>query len=161
MRHKPTSVEEFLAENRRRAIENPNRGPYTVSLNSLGEFLTAVNHYREWSGRVSFLLESIKGSLPPEYKSLYDDRIDDVLSWTPKKIEELAKELFAKYEQADQHKVDGPAYQAGRLEGQADIVVQLRKIVDPDDVHHWNWDGVRKEVIRLANRSVEQHTLPG
>lgn len=42
--------------------------------------------------------------------------------------------------------VDGPLYQAGRLEGHADIAARLRAILDPEDVHHWNIDGVLKAV---------------
>jgi hypothetical protein len=46
-------------------------------------------------------------------------------------------------------KVDGPTYNAGRLEGWADISAQLRKILDPEDTHHWNLDGLLAEVARL------------
>ena len=47
---------------------------------------------------------------------------------------------------------DGPVYNAGRLEGRADVIVAVRQIVDPEDVYHWNIDGVLKEVRRLVDR---------
>lgn len=47
-------------------------------------------------------------------------------------------------------KVDGRAYKHGRSEGRADVVAELRAILDPDDAHHWNQDGVLGEVRRLA-----------
>lgn len=46
--------------------------------------------------------------------------------------------------------VDGPVFNAGRAEGQSDIKVRLRKIVDPHDLRHWNLDGVMTEVERLS-----------
>jgi len=42
--------------------------------------------------------------------------------------------------------VDGPIYEAGRLEGHADIAARLRAILDPEDENHWNIDGVLKAV---------------
>lgn len=42
--------------------------------------------------------------------------------------------------------VDGPAYEAGRLEGHADIAARLRAILDPEDENHWNIDGVLEAV---------------
>jgi alpha-D-ribose 1-methylphosphonate 5-triphosphate synthase subunit PhnG len=45
---------------------------------------------------------------------------------------------------------DGPVYNAGRSEGRADVCAVLRAILDPDDKHHWNIDGVIEEVRRLA-----------
>lgn len=45
---------------------------------------------------------------------------------------------------------DGPVYQAGRDEGRADVAAQLRAILDPDDLFHWNLDGVLKKVAQLA-----------
>jgi NTP pyrophosphatase (non-canonical NTP hydrolase) len=45
--------------------------------------------------------------------------------------------------------VDGPAYNAGRAEGRADLCASLRTIVDPTDTHHWNQDGLLAEVRRL------------
>lgn len=44
---------------------------------------------------------------------------------------------------------DSPSYNAGRSEGHADMCAELRAILDPEDVHHWNKDGVLKEVQRL------------
>jgi len=45
---------------------------------------------------------------------------------------------------------DGQDYKAGRHEGHADVCAELRAILDPDDKHHWNKDGLLKEVERLA-----------
>lgn len=45
---------------------------------------------------------------------------------------------------------DGPAYNAGRSEGRADIAAELRAALDPDDVHHWNITGVIGHVRGLA-----------
>ena len=45
---------------------------------------------------------------------------------------------------------DGPVYNRGRSEGWADVCAELRAIIDPDDAHHWNKDGLLKEVERLA-----------
>lgn len=42
--------------------------------------------------------------------------------------------------------VDGPTYNAGRLEGHADIAARLRAILDPEDENHWNIDGVLEAV---------------
>lgn len=50
-------------------------------------------------------------------------------------------------------KVDGRAYKHGRCEGRADVVAELRAILDPDDAHHWNQDGVLGEVRRLAGKA--------
>lgn len=48
--------------------------------------------------------------------------------------------------------VDGPVYNAGRQEGQSDIAVRLRKIVDPSDANHWNVDACLAEVERLLDQ---------
>lgn len=57
------------------------------------------------------------------------------------------------------------ATKAGRFEGQADVKVAVRQIVDPEDKNHWNLDGVLKEVQRLTLRvdALEQgvHTACG
>lgn len=42
--------------------------------------------------------------------------------------------------------VDGPTYNAGRLEGHSDIAARLRAILDPEDENHWNIDGVLEAV---------------
>jgi len=36
---------------------------------------------------------------------------------------------------------DSPVYNRGRAEGQADMCAELRTILDPNDVHHWNKEG--------------------
>lgn len=46
-------------------------------------------------------------------------------------------------------KIDGPAYNQGRVEGHADIVAKLRQLLDPTDAQHWNLDGLLAEVKRL------------
>jgi hypothetical protein len=46
---------------------------------------------------------------------------------------------------------DGPAYNAGRAEGRADMCASIRAIIDPADTHHWNRDGLLEEVRRLAS----------
>lgn len=51
--------------------------------------------------------------------------------------------------------VDSDTYNAGRAEGRADIVALLRRIVDPEDVFHWNADGVLRAVATLAGRSAD------
>lgn len=52
--------------------------------------------------------------------------------------------------------VDSDTYNAGRAEGRADIVALLRRIVDPEDVFHWNADGVLRAVATLAGRSADE-----
>lgn len=54
----------------------------------------------------------------------------------------------------DPASVDGPVYNAGRLEGHADIAARLRAILDPEDRNKWNLDGLLKEADRNA-RMVE------
>jgi hypothetical protein len=46
-------------------------------------------------------------------------------------------------------RADSPVYNAGRMEGWADVAAQLRKVLDPTDAHHWNLDGLLAEVARL------------
>jgi len=48
---------------------------------------------------------------------------------------------------------DGAVYNVGRWEGRADVVAELRAILDPDDTKHWNKDGVIAAVRRLMRRS--------
>lgn len=43
-------------------------------------------------------------------------------------------------------KIDGEVYNLGRLEGRADIVVLIRKIIDPNDENHFNLDGLIKKL---------------
>jgi hypothetical protein len=50
----------------------------------------------------------------------------------------------------EDNKIDGPIFHCGRLEGRADIAVQLRKIVDPTDQYHLNLDGALKMVSQLV-----------
>ncbi len=45
---------------------------------------------------------------------------------------------------------DAHYFSLGRAEGQADVKVRLRKIVDPHDCNHWDLDGCLKEVERLV-----------
>lgn len=47
--------------------------------------------------------------------------------------------------------VDGPAYNAGRAEGRADLCASIRAIVDLADTNRWNLDGLLEEVRRLAS----------
>lgn len=54
----------------------------------------AIHNYREWSGRVSFLLDGIKSALNPEQLAFFGPLIEDVLSWTPKKLEETNNEHY-------------------------------------------------------------------
>lgn len=51
---------------------------------------------------------------------------------------------------APESQVDGPVFNLGRSEGRADVAVQLRKLVDPEDLNHWNLDGTLAEVARLV-----------
>jgi hypothetical protein len=44
---------------------------------------------------------------------------------------------------------DGEVYNRGRAEGQADVAVELRKIVDPQDKLHLNLTGTLKRVEEL------------
>lgn len=44
---------------------------------------------------------------------------------------------------------DDPSYDAGRLEGHADMCAELRRIIDPHDENKWNKKGLLKEVCRL------------
>lgn len=48
--------------------------------------------------------------------------------------------------------VDGPAFNAGRNEGRADVCADLRVILDPEHRHHWNLDGLLNEVKRLVSQ---------
>lgn len=63
-------------------------------------------------------------------------------------IESCLKEISHLKEQA---KVDGPTYEAGRLEGRADIAVKLRKILDPNDENKLNIDGLLEKVEDNSN----------
>lgn len=47
--------------------------------------------------------------------------------------------------------VDGETYNAGRLEGHADVCADLRAIIDPDDVNRWNYDGLLREIARRCS----------
>ena len=51
---------------------------------------------------------------------------------------------------------DGEAYNRGRAEGNADVAVELRKLVDPLDKEHLNLTGTLKKVERLL---AENETL--
>jgi hypothetical protein len=44
---------------------------------------------------------------------------------------------------------DGEVYNRGRAEGQADVAVELRKILDPHDKLHLNLTGTLKRVEEL------------
>jgi len=52
----------------------------------------------------------------------------------------------------EENKVDGPIFNLGKAEGQADVAVQLRKIVDPTDQLHLNLDGTLKIVKHLCEK---------
>jgi hypothetical protein len=47
--------------------------------------------------------------------------------------------------------VDGPVFNQGRVEGNSDVCAELRAILDPQDLCHWNKDGLLKEVRRLKD----------
>lgn len=51
----------------------------------------------------------------------------------------------------EQARVDGPIFNLGRSEGRADIAVELRKIIDPNDEQHLSLDGTLDIVRKLAN----------
>lgn len=54
--------------------------------------------------------------------------------------------------------VDSETYNAGRAEGNADVKVELRKIIDPEDKKHLNLTGVLKEVeglVKFKEQAVE------
>lgn len=59
------------------------------------------------------------------------------------RIDQLQKQLTAA------EYTDSPTYNSGRTEGWADVAAQLRKILDAEDSHHWNLDGLLAEVARL------------
>lgn len=54
--------------------------------------------------------------------------------------------------------VDGPAYNAGRAEGRADLCAAIRAIIDPADTNRWNRDGLLEEVRRLASLNKARKT---
>jgi hypothetical protein len=56
-------------------------------------------------------------------------------------IEELEKQAA----------VDGPVFNLGRSEGRADVAVELRKIIDPNDEQHLSLDGTLDIVRKLVN----------
>jgi hypothetical protein len=56
-------------------------------------------------------------------------------------------------------KVDGEVFNLGRSEGQSDIAVMLRKIVDPEDKKHLNLTGSLKEVERLVEYKDKAHEV--
>lgn len=58
-------------------------------------------------------------------------------------------------------KVDGKAYQDGRLEGHADVAARLRAILDPHDEQHLTIDGLVEEVVQrtLAAQVLEKVTV--
>jgi hypothetical protein len=45
---------------------------------------------------------------------------------------------------------DSPPYNAGRLEGHADVAAKLRAIVDPEDAEHLSLDGALRKVRELV-----------
>lgn len=45
---------------------------------------------------------------------------------------------------------DSETYNAGRSEGNADVAVEIRKIIDPEDKRHLNLTGLLKEIELLA-----------
>jgi hypothetical protein len=54
---------------------------------------------------------------------------------------------------------DSETYNAGRAEGNADVAVELRKIVDPEDKKHLNLTGSLKEVERLVEYKEKAHEV--
>jgi hypothetical protein len=57
--------------------------------------------------------------------------------------------------------VDGPLFEQGRWEGRSDVAAQLRAILDPDDLNHWNIEALLGEVARLkASGSVQVQPDP-
>jgi len=97
--------------------------------------------------------------VPPtddELKTFNSSNLYDVQAGMRSEIERLSTrnaELAAECERLKaENAVDGPVYNAGRQEGQADIAVRLRKIVDPSDVNHWNVDACLAEVERLRTQ---------
>lgn len=58
---------------------------------------------------------------------------------------------------ADRARVDGPIFNLGRSEGQIDVKVMVRKLVDPEDVEHLSIDGVLKKVADLVRAAKNEH----
>lgn len=54
---------------------------------------------------------------------------------------------------------DSETYNAGRLEGHADVAVEIRKIVDPEDKKHLNLTGLLKQVERLVEYKEKAHEV--
>ena len=64
-------------------------------------------------------------------------------------LEYFGKKSTIEYLEA-QAKVDGPIFNCGRAEGQADVAAQLRATIDPTDEQHLNLDGLLDIVRKLA-----------
>lgn len=47
-------------------------------------------------------------------------------------------------------------YKAGRMEGRTDVIALLRRLIDPENMFHWNADGVLRAVAALAGRSASE-----
>ena len=54
---------------------------------------------------------------------------------------------------------DSETYNAGRSEGHADVAVEIRKIVDPEDKKHLNLTGSLKQVERLVDYKEKAHEV--
>jgi len=63
----------------------------------------------------------------------------------------------------EERKADGPAFNCGRHEGQADVAARLRKILDPTDAGHLDLDGLLTKVSGACEvadaRSVDAEAL--
>lgn len=61
------------------------------------------------------------------------------------------REQGVRIQPVDLKGTDGETYNRGRSEGLADVAVELRSILDPEDENKWNIDGVLNEVRRLCD----------
>jgi len=82
----------------------------------------------------------------------------DAFAKLAKQFGDLPTSVMATSAPAKREGVDGQYYNCGRAEGRADVCAELRAILDVDDKHHWNKDGLLKEVARLVGETPA--TLP-
>jgi hypothetical protein len=73
-------------------------------------------------------------------------RIDPAIKEQLDRIEAKLDKL-----QIDAGTADSPVFNCGRNEGWSDVCAELRSILDPKDTHHWNKDGLLKEVKNIVD----------
>jgi hypothetical protein len=94
-----------------------------------------------FSGPDNFMFAQVRGWGALQYKANAETVQDENLQFLVDALNEKAQGLS---------KTDGPVFNSGRSEGQSDVKVMVRKIVDPDDSENLDLDGVLKKVQDLV-----------